>query len=608
MASGAPAVDAGHLPTSASLTTVAAGSPSIALVHTADGGLHAIDRGSGRWVWSVHDQDSSWQQPAVYSGAPDVAPMPGNDSVLAQPPPRRTEEAPTETYILEPGQSGAIFVRTPGQRRLQRLPFTLPQLVDMSPLRIPGQAARLFVGRRTTSLIGVDVASGELAGVFGADDGWCSWAPESAPRRPSGDCDSDIQQRPADLLFLGRTGATALPSNSLIGTEYRLSIYSSTNGQLLHELAYNTYQPSGETPQSTSQSTSLQLLSDGSIASVSIAEPLRILWRQQLPGPAIAVYDILPGANVDGSPALALQQPLTQGPLGPSEEGVAFVSALDGRTTYALSQQQHPLLALRSPDEPEAVLEDVVGIGRHVVEPAAPLLAADRLIEGRPDPTPYPPRIDGPSQPARIDAPGGLPSGSWIPPALPLTVNVLFLALLGWIWTRRRPSYHDRSGSLSSRIVVTPPAVSNGDAGRWAEKALPPLPPPDVDAQADGAEAESDAEDTPGQPRRKGRRRKRGKKPSAQAAEAAQAEPAAPSETGDVSVGSLQISTNVLGPSSSSHVHLTRSGYGSHGTVVLKGAFQGRAVAVKRLLTHFVQVASHEVALLQVRTDHCESR
>ena len=206
MASGAPAVDAGHLPTSASLTTVAAGSPSIALVHTADGGLHAIDRGSGRWVWSVHDQDSSWQQPAVYNGAPDVAPMPGNDSALAQPPPRASEEPPTETYILEPGQSGAIFVRAPGQRRLQRLPFTLPQLVDMSPLRLPGEAARLFVGRRTTSLIGVDVASGELAGVFGADNGWCSWAPDSAPRRPPGDCVSDIQQRPSDLLFLGRTG------------------------------------------------------------------------------------------------------------------------------------------------------------------------------------------------------------------------------------------------------------------------------------------------------------------------------------------------------------------------------------------------------------------
>ena len=278
---------------------------------------------------------------------------------------------------------------------------------------------------------------------------------------------------------------------------------------------------------------------------MSLDDPLRIVWRQQLPGPAIAVYDIVPGANVDGSPALALQQPLSQGPLGPSEEGMAFVSSLDGHTTYALSQQQHPLLALRAPDEPDTVSEDVAGIGRHVVEPAAPLMAADRLIEGRSQTTPNLPRIDGPSQPARIDPPSGMPAGSWIPPALPLTVNVLFLALLGWIWTRRRPNYHERSSS--SRIIVTPPAVSNGDADRWAEKALPPLPAAEVEAPIDGAEGDSDGEDAPDQPRRKGRRRKRGKKPSAQAAGATPAESAAPTETGDVNVGSLQISTNVLG-------------------------------------------------------------
>lgn len=45
-------------------------------------------------------------------------------------------------------------------------------------------------------------------------------------------------------------------------------------------------------------------------------------------------------------------------------------------------------------------------------------------------------------------------------------------------------------------------------------------------------------------------------------------------------------------------------GYGSHGTVVLKGTFQGRAVAVKRLLKDFVRVASHEVSLLQESDDH----
>ncbi|KAI9274717.1 kinase-like domain-containing protein [Phascolomyces articulosus] len=45
-------------------------------------------------------------------------------------------------------------------------------------------------------------------------------------------------------------------------------------------------------------------------------------------------------------------------------------------------------------------------------------------------------------------------------------------------------------------------------------------------------------------------------------------------------------------------------GYGSHGTVVYKGEFDGRAVAVKRLLMDFYDVAFQEVKLLQESDDH----
>ena len=38
--------------------------------------------------------------------------------------------------------------------------------------------------------------------------------------------------------------------------------------------------------------------------------------------------------------------------------------------------------------------------------------------------------------------------------------------------------------------------------------------------------------------------------------------------------------------------------------MVLRGTFQGRAVAVKRLLKHFVTIAAHEVSLLQESDEH----
>ncbi|KAL1956611.1 hypothetical protein VTO42DRAFT_6958 [Malbranchea cinnamomea] len=45
-------------------------------------------------------------------------------------------------------------------------------------------------------------------------------------------------------------------------------------------------------------------------------------------------------------------------------------------------------------------------------------------------------------------------------------------------------------------------------------------------------------------------------------------------------------------------------GHGSHGTVVYKGSFDGRDVAVKRMLVEFYDVAAHEVGLLQESDDH----
>ncbi|MCJ1257089.1 bifunctional endoribonuclease/protein kinase ire1 [Lignoscripta atroalba] len=45
-------------------------------------------------------------------------------------------------------------------------------------------------------------------------------------------------------------------------------------------------------------------------------------------------------------------------------------------------------------------------------------------------------------------------------------------------------------------------------------------------------------------------------------------------------------------------------GFGSHGTMVYKGSFGGRDVAVKRMLLEFYAIASHEVGLLQESDDH----
>nr|CAG8535315.1 12960_t:CDS:2 [Entrophospora candida] len=60
---------------------------------------------------------------------------------------------------------------------------------------------------------------------------------------------------------------------------------------------------------------------------------------------------------------------------------------------------------------------------------------------------------------------------------------------------------------------------------------------------------------------------------------------------GEFKLNSLMITDTVLG-------------YGSHGTIVYKGSFEGKEVAVKRLLLDFYDIAHHEVSLLQESDDH----
>ena len=63
-------------------------------------------------------------------------------------------------------------------------------------------------------------------------------------------------------------------------------------------------------------------------------------------------------------------------------------------------------------------------------------------------------------------------------------------------------------------------------------------------------------------------------------------------DDGVLQIGRLQVFTDVV------------LGHGSHGTVVYRGSFDGRDVAVKRMLVEFYDIASQEVALLQESDDH----
>lgn len=313
----------------------------IALVVTVDGSIHAIKRETGTWVWSLHDENKHEQKQEVLqnplvrssmrnstskssSSSNDIENSSG-ENIGDTPRSDSEDEDDDEVYIIEPHSAGDIYVYHKSTAKLQRLPLSLTQLVELSPFTFPvrGNTAdndsidtdnKLFVGRKESKLVGVDLKTGKLVGVFGPEAGWCEWpqtptrAGEGAnaaasPGRSAVPGEDAIENRPRDLLYLGQT-------------DYHLSIYSKTQG-LLQTLSYTSYGPSSLAQHTTSPigplassaeeveyQTSfdgryIQPMHDGSLICLN-PDREGIQWTNRFSQPVVGIFDIWYPAPKDG--------------------------------------------------------------------------------------------------------------------------------------------------------------------------------------------------------------------------------------------------------------------------------------------------------------------
>lgn len=322
----------------------------IALVVTVDGSIHAIKRDTGTWVWSLHDENEQEQRQEVMqtplfrssmrnssssssSGGHGKAPSVIDNGRLEKGDSSDEDsEDDDEIYIIEPHSAGDIYVYHKSTSKLQRLPLSLTQLVELSPFTFPVRGSggtdkgdtidtdnKLFVGRKESKLVGVDLKSGKLVGVFGPEEGWCEWpqSPSRGGNKGSGAGspgsgstrgileDEAIENRPRDLLYLGQT-------------DYHLSIYSKTQG-LLQTLSYTSYGPSslGHTPspigplatsaeeaeyQASHDHRYIQPMHDGSLVCLN-PEKEGIQWTNRFSQPVVGVFDIWYPATKEGDTA-----------------------------------------------------------------------------------------------------------------------------------------------------------------------------------------------------------------------------------------------------------------------------------------------------------------
>lgn len=148
------------------------------LLASIDGQFHAVNRTNGAIKWTMDPSAkthlSSDPRPPLHNLVRSVH-LQREDDI---------DGSEEETYIIEP-QSGQLYVLPPGASQttpLEKLPFTVPKLVDLSPFRLlVNGEQRMFLGRKETSLITLDIDTGAVVAMYDANS--CLW--DEKTHRPS---------------------------------------------------------------------------------------------------------------------------------------------------------------------------------------------------------------------------------------------------------------------------------------------------------------------------------------------------------------------------------------------------------------------------------------
>ncbi|KAJ9105294.1 hypothetical protein QFC21_001662 [Naganishia friedmannii] len=254
----------------------------LVLVQTMDGGLHALERKTGVKLWSRggFGSDVSGKDNSSLTSVVKMRVRPRESYVHSDGTGDRldgsiddADQTPEPLYILDP-HDGQLYVVLPetneadskaytadadgGTARLQKLPITMEQLIDLSPFTFPQEHSHVFIGSKTTSMRAIDLQTGQDVSSFTPPTGAmkaestspasirypeaCDWDADwgfknkgiaerfdADGKKVEEECESDIDDRPEDKLFIGQT-------------TYQLSIHSHVHG-LIQQLSHTRLVP-----------------------------------------------------------------------------------------------------------------------------------------------------------------------------------------------------------------------------------------------------------------------------------------------------------------------------------------------------------------------------
>ncbi|KAG6819104.1 hypothetical protein H0H93_015442 [Arthromyces matolae] len=337
----------------------------IVLVASVDGKFHALNRTSGNILWSMSSFPSSTSISAPSTLGPLV-----RTAHVDHDPDLTDETTPQELYVIEP-QSGDIYVMSTPTSPLQRFPFTMSELVDMSPFTLPGsEDGRVFVGRKETSLLLIELETGRIKATLNSE---CAWEHQD----DDGELDLDELEESKPPL--------STPTEVYIGrTDYFVSIRDTHRnaGPRLptQNLSFSVYGPNNKdnvlqaTYRHTKDDTYIQSTPNGEIIAFKTrakdmngqADSLP-LWASAFSAPIVATFDVLrkPSSHHSRNSALVLLQPrpLLQDVLPsftsetrlPNREAAYVGLVAETRSLFAMSPNYYPLVAFGGPERPATV-------------------------------------------------------------------------------------------------------------------------------------------------------------------------------------------------------------------------------------------------------------
>lgn len=608
------------------------------LLATVDGSLYARDRKTGAHRWKL-ESDREMVESIRHRHNKTV----DEDGFEQEDP----------LFVVEPSQDGIIYLLAPGFG-LQRLPYTVKQLADLAPYAGDGYPAVAYTAEKRNTIYTVDAATGNILKIFSSagsivnDDRSCRKASPLDLEEP--ECD------PIGTLTLSRTEYTigiqdrntAEPINTIRYFEW------GTNNRD-HDLR-SKYQ-------TTMDNRYIYPKFNGLIQSVEVdpEKPKlpgskKVGYQKKFPAPVVRVFDVVrPSGDPSSDAALViLPQPrlpqITDNDADDEDVENVWVNCTDSGNWYALSESKYPRVTERAP---QARYYDLVGSSRGV--PLSKKIFAGVHYLSSDAPQPGGNRIGG-SPMLTIDAPADeLLHGKRTDLTLPhshqghintLATVVLTLVMIGLVscgvlykqygiapWNLKLPPLAPKVNLPNGDVpgmekpIAEAPMLREGEPAketifphdegtpaprvRFAESTKGEDSPEKTETEA--AEIEEEAAKEGAEPKKKkatrgkraGRKQKekelaqaenRAKKNGSPVPQAAEVISVAASESPQVS-GPLQINSLIINTDKI-------IGTGSCGTSVFEGSFEGRAVAVKRMLSQYYALASQEVSFLQQSDDH----